>query len=84
MKKQAKFEFADDFIIETLQRNSEQKNVSESDHVCSQGCQMWYISIPKISIWVNFGGPWNEKYRCMICSFGNFGIIFSHLAMLVY
>jgi hypothetical protein len=32
----------------------------------------WYIFIPKIPIWVNFGGPWNGKGWYVLCPFGIF------------
>jgi hypothetical protein len=36
----------------------------------------WFILIPKIPIWVNFGGPWNGK--CWYV-FWPFGIFYGHL-----
>jgi hypothetical protein len=35
----------------------------------------WYIFKPKIPIWVNFGGPWNEKGWYI----HSFGIHYGHL-----
>jgi hypothetical protein len=36
---------------------------------------------PKIPIWVNFGGPWNGKYRYILCQLGIFD---SHFVYLTY
>jgi hypothetical protein len=32
----------------------------------------WYIYIPKVQIWVHFGGPWSEKCWYILCQFGIF------------
>jgi hypothetical protein len=36
----------------------------------------WYVFKPKISIWVNFGGPWNGKGWHTVWPFG---IYYGHL-----
>jgi hypothetical protein len=54
----------------------------------TQGCQMpdarWYISEPKIPIWVNFGGWCNGRCRYILWPFGlvyiqSFGAFYDHL-----
>jgi hypothetical protein len=54
--------------------------------LCTQLCDRvarWFIFVPKISIWVNFGGPWNGKYWYILFPFWNilrpFVIIYGHL-----
>jgi hypothetical protein len=31
----------------------------------------WYVFKPKLQIWVNFGGPWNEKSWLFLWPFGS-------------
>jgi hypothetical protein len=49
--------------------------ISNIDYVHKYGTRVarWYISVPKITIWVNFGEPWNGKCWYIL---GPFGIFF--------
>jgi hypothetical protein len=45
----------------------------------------WYVFKRKMQIWVNFGGPWNEKILEYSMSIWNilrpFGIVYGHLVI---
>jgi hypothetical protein len=40
----------------------ESKKILPCSETVSRRVARWYISKPKIPIWVNFGGPWSGWY----------------------
>jgi hypothetical protein len=39
----------------------------------------WFVFIPKLPIWVIFGGPWSGKCWHILCPFGIFSAIWYNL-----